>query len=64
MRAASDVVMDGGFGCVITSLVSCEKDCALRPLESHLRDSQMRARKLTSYVLGRPWYRQVTQRRT
>lgn len=64
MRAASDVVMDGGFGCVITSLVSCEKDCALRPLESHLRDSQMRARKLTLYVLGRPWYRQVTQRRT
>lgn len=54
MRAASDVVMDGGFGCVITSLVSCEKECALRPLESHLRDSQMRARKLTPYILGRP----------
>ena len=64
MRAASDVVMAGGFGCVITSLVSYEKECALRPLESHLRDSQMRVRKLTPYILGRPWYRQVTQRRT
>lgn len=57
MRAASDVVMDGGFGCVITSLVSCEKECALGLLDSHVRDSQTRARKLTPYILGTPRYR-------
>lgn len=57
MWAAGDVVMDGGFGCVIASLVSCEKECALRVLDSHVRDSQTRARKLTPYILGTPRYR-------
>lgn len=57
MQAAGDVVMDGRFGCVKTSLVSYEKDCALRLLDSHVRDSQTRARKLTPYILGTPRYR-------
>lgn len=56
MWAVSDVVMDGGFGCFITSLGSgtSEKGCALRFLESYLRDSEMCARKLTPNVLRTP----------
>lgn len=48
--------MDGRFGCVITSVVSCacEKGWALGFLDSHLRDSEARAGKLTPNILGTP----------